>query len=148
VDNSIDFAIMTPLAASAHPGLEARAIRDVRFEWTDLGQWSALKGVVKADSQGNIRVGDIKVGPGVRGSILVADREHRIEVSNAEALIVAFAGERALVLPLSEVARVKEMVAASKDGRPIVGETPYTATFALRKKGNIAILSNKTKEAI
>ncbi len=148
VDDSIDYAMMTPLAARAMPDLEARAVRGVRFQWTDLGQWSALQGVVEADSRGNIRIGDVQLGPEVRGSILVADRGHRIEVANAEDLVVAFAGQKALVLPLAEVARVKEMVAASPQGRAIIGEPLHTASFVLRKRGNLAILSNMPKEAL
>jgi mannose-1-phosphate guanylyltransferase len=148
VDNSIDYAVMTSLVSRPVSGLEARAVRDVGFRWTDLGQWSALKHVVNVDSRGNIRIGDIKVGPDVRDSILVADRGHRIEVSEADAMIIAFSGKQALVVPVSQVARVKEMVAAAKDGRAIVGEMPYIASFATSKRSNVAILSNWPKEAL
>jgi mannose-1-phosphate guanylyltransferase len=148
VDNSMDYAMMTSLVSRPVSGLEARAVREVGFRWTDLGQWSALKNVVKVDSRGNIRIGDIKVGPDVRESILVADRGNRIEVAEADAMIIAFSGKRALVVPVSQVARVKEMVAASKDGRAIVGAMPQAASFVLRKRGNVSILSNRSKEAL
>jgi len=73
VDNSMDYAIMTPLVSRMGLGLEALAVRGVRFRWTDLGQWEALRMIVKSDHRGNIRVGKTVLRDNVRDSILVAD---------------------------------------------------------------------------
>ncbi len=148
VDNSIDYAIMTPLVSRAFPDLGAYAVQDVRFRWTDLGQWTALRQVMKSDRHGNIRIGDVRVGPKVRNSILVTERDHRIEVSGINDLIVAFAGGRALVLPVADVPRIKNIVADAKGKSSLVGKMPFIASFATSKRRSVAILSNRRKEAI
>ncbi len=96
VDNSIDYAIMTPLVFRATAAASAYVTRQALTRWTDLGQWTALLEVVKRDRHGNICIGDVRVGPNVHGSILVADGGHRIEVSNLKNMIVTFAGHKAL----------------------------------------------------
>jgi len=40
VDNSIDYAILTPMVSGPESGVAAYAVRNVRFQWTDLGQWT------------------------------------------------------------------------------------------------------------
>jgi mannose-1-phosphate guanylyltransferase len=107
VDNSIDFAILTPLVSRADPGLEAFAVGEVGFRWTDLGQWDALRQVLKADRHGNIRVGHVVSQGGVRDSILVAERGRTIEVRGAQDLIVAFAERTALVVSSANLSGVK-----------------------------------------
>ncbi len=109
VDNSIDYAIMTPLVAGGGSGLEARAIRGGRFQWTDLGQWDALRTVLKSDRRGNIRVGNITLKRDVENSIFVAEAKRAIEARGVQNVIVAFAGRTALVLAASHIARVKEV---------------------------------------
>jgi len=148
VDNSIDYAIMTPLVATGDEGLLAAAVCGTRFRWTDLGQWTALRQVAKPDRHGNVCVGDVQVGPDVCNSILAADRGHRILVSGIQDRIVAFAGGKALVLPVSDVGRIKEIVALSKAKGPLVGDPESIASFALSKRSNVAVLSNRPKEAI
>ncbi len=160
VDNSIDYAIMTPLVhCSPHPtpsprgegkvrGIGAFAVQNARFRWTDLGQWTALRQVLKADRNGNIRIGDVRVGQDVRHSILVAGHGQRIDVAGIKDLIVAVAQGQALVLPLSEVGRIKEIVGSSRGKSGLIGEMPSISSFTLSKKRNGAILSNKLKEAI
>jgi mannose-1-phosphate guanylyltransferase len=148
VDNTIDYAVMMPLVRRASAAASAWMTRQALTRWTDLGQWTALRQVVASDRHGNIRIGDIRVDSSVRNSILVAERGHRIEVSGVKDLIVALAGGKALVLPASEVSRVKELVSASKGRSRIIGKMPYIASFALSKRRNVVILTNKRKEAI
>lgn len=139
VDNSIDYAIMTPLVASGsgtvaqwHGGLrqetrgekgpgdschsatlplchlKAMAVSDTCFHWTDLGEWNALRKVVKPDRKGNIRIGKTAWKNDVRNSILVAEAGHKIEAGGLRDLIVAFGRKTALVLHASQISRVKE----------------------------------------
>jgi mannose-1-phosphate guanylyltransferase len=114
VDNSIDYAIMTSLVNSEGRGpssesLHAMAVCDSRFLWTDLGQWDALRKVVKPDRKSNIRIGKT-AGPGdVRNSILVAEAGHRIDAGNLRDVIVAFGRKTALVLHAAQISRVKEV---------------------------------------
>ncbi len=109
VDNSIDYAILTPLVGRGGAGLEACAIRNVRFHWTDLGQWDALRTVLKSDRQGNIRVGKIVLQKDVRNSIFVAEAGRTIEAGGVQDVIVSFAGKTALVLASSHMSHVKDV---------------------------------------
>ena len=84
VDDTIDYAVMMPFVHQASSAASAWVTRQALTRWTDLGQWTALRQVVKADRQGNIRIGDVRIGPDVRDSILVADQGHRIEVSGCK----------------------------------------------------------------
>jgi mannose-1-phosphate guanylyltransferase len=109
VDNSIDYAIMTPLVVRPEIGIEARAIRQIGFQWTDLGQWDALRTVLKADRRGNIRVGKTVLKGNIRDSIFVAEAGRTIEAHDVQNVIVAFAGKTALVVAASHLAHVKEV---------------------------------------
>jgi len=147
-DNSIDYAIMSPLVHSTTTVASAWMTRQALTDWKDLGQWTALRQVVKPDRHGNIKIGDVRLGSDVRNSILVAEHGHRIDISAVEGLIVALAGHQALILQESQVGRVKEWVAAAKKNQPIIGQTPQIDSFALSKRKNIVILSNTSPEAI
>ena len=109
VDNSIDYAILTPLVSRTDTGVEARAIRGVRFRWTDLGQWDSLRMVLKSDDRGNIRVGKTVLKGNVRNSILVAEAGYTIELDGVQDLIATCAGRTALVLSSASVSQVKEV---------------------------------------
>jgi mannose-1-phosphate guanylyltransferase len=108
VDNSIDYAIMTPLVARASGTLVASAVCNTRFRWTDLGQWDALRKVVKHDRKGNVRIGKTAGKGDVRQSILVAEAGYRIEASGLRDVVVAYGRKTALVLHASQIAKVKE----------------------------------------
>lgn len=110
VDNSIDYAIMTPLVSRQGSGLEARAVQAARFQWTDLGQWDALRQVIKPDRAGNIRLGSVSLKRGVRHCILVAEKAHRVQVGDVEGLVIAFARNTALVVSIEQLSRMKEIV--------------------------------------
>lgn len=110
VDNSIDYAILTPLIGLGHSSLSAQAVPDPKFQWIDLGQWDALRKVVKADRQGNVRVGQVRLGKGVERSILVAEKGRSISCTGASRLIIAFAQKTALVMAEDKLSFIKEYV--------------------------------------
>lgn len=113
VDNSIDYAIMTLLVKRPSADLSAQAVHGVHFRWTDLGQWDALRSVVKPDSRGNFRVGKTVLKGDVRDCILVAQEGHTIEADGVRGLIVAFANRTALVVATPHLAQVKEAAHAA-----------------------------------
>jgi len=108
VDNSIDYAVMTPLVSRATDDLGAYAVCDIGFRWTDLGQWDALKQVLKPDRRGNIRIGNVHLKRDVRDSIGVAESGYSIIAEGAKNLIMAVANQTALVLSVENLPRVKE----------------------------------------
>lgn len=115
VDNSIDYAIMTPLTGRGHTELTARAIRNTGFSWTDLGQWDALRKVVKADRKGNIRIGRATIGKGVEKCILVADKGYAITCSGARRLVVAFAQQTVIVMAEDKLPFIKDYVLEARN---------------------------------
>jgi mannose-1-phosphate guanylyltransferase len=114
VGNTIDYAIMTPLTSGASEDETAWVTRSMLTRWTDLGQWTALRQVVKPDKKGNVRLGDVRSESSVKNCILAADRHHEIMARGIDGFIVAFAEGGALVLPESEVRRVRELVKAAR----------------------------------
>jgi len=113
VDNTIDFAIMTPLVSQPHSSLRALAVSRPLRRWHDIGQWSALREICREDRRGNVVVGQVKLDNDVRSCIMAADRGCRMEVRGAEDCVVACSRDRALVIRISELARIKTLVAES-----------------------------------
>ncbi len=124
VDNSIDYAIMTPLIGKAVPGLSAHGVQKPAFDWTDLGQWSALRQVVKADRHGNIRIGQVALGTNVRNCIVVAEKGHSVRCSNVQNVVITVAGSKALVLPEEKLADIKQYVQSAAKSRLVTAGVP------------------------
>ena len=118
-DNTIDYAMAAPLVRDPIDPLAVYGVPGALPEWTDLGRWDVLRTLVPRDSHGNVRVGHIKAGRSVRNCILVADQGCWMEVSGLQDSVAAFSSGRALVLPVAELGRVKELVAEA-DGRSVV----------------------------
>lgn len=114
VDNSIDFAIMTPLVARGGGDLSAYAVPRPSFSWIDLGQWDALRKVTKADRHGNFKVGAVQIGPETAGCILAADRGMTLRCAGTKRLIVAFSDKTALVLAEEKLPQIKDYVAEAR----------------------------------
>jgi mannose-1-phosphate guanylyltransferase len=141
VDNSIDYAILTPLVGRSVTGLEARAIRGVRFRWTDLGQWDALRMILKPDHRGNIRVGKTVLKGDVRDSILVVEKGRTIEFDGVQDLIAAFAGRTALILSSSSISQVKEVAQeALRHPNRVVMEHNVTGSDIRASGGRVAAI--------
>lgn len=118
VDNTIDFAIMSPLVPDSKPALMALAVATPLRKWHDIGQWTALKDVCKCDRKGNILIGRAVPSPEVRECIVAADRGCHIEVRGVQGFVVSCNRDRALVLPVKDLDRIKTLVAESRD--PVV----------------------------
>jgi mannose-1-phosphate guanylyltransferase len=116
VDNTIDYAVMMPLVHQPHPAASAWAARTALTDWTDLGQWTALRQVVKSDRSENVRIGRIQCDPSTAHCILVADKGCAIQVEGLRNFVVAFSKGAALVLPEKEIPQIKEWVRRAKEG--------------------------------
>jgi mannose-1-phosphate guanylyltransferase len=121
VDNSIDYAIMTPLIQNKSAGAAGLLVTGALPVWKDLGQWTALRGTIPADRAGNIRLGDVELGGDVRECIVAADRGARLQVRGVQGLICAYSKGTLLVLPASDVDAVKALAQqALSEGAPSV----------------------------
>jgi len=113
VDNSIDFAVVTPMVADAAApggGADRVFLLPARFPWTDLGSWDALRAVLPRDARGNVVVGDVRALD-VRDSILVAEPGRRIEARGLRgAVVVVSADGRVLATRVDLARRIKPLV--------------------------------------
>ncbi len=114
VDNTIDYAIMTPLVHHSDPVALACVCRQALTGWTDLGQWSALRQVVKPDAHRNLRVGRVTSDSNTIDCILVAGKGCSIKVEGLKKFVVASSLEGALVVPENDIPRIKEIVQKAK----------------------------------
>ena len=114
VDNTIDFAIMTPLVRRTEGSeVTALAVTGGLPQWTDLGQWEALCAVIKKDKRDNVRLGRVQLDRATQRCILASDGGYRLEVKGLTDAVVALSARGLLVLPRTDLARIKECVAAA-----------------------------------
>ncbi|MFB6107315.1 MAG: mannose-1-phosphate guanylyltransferase [Haloplanus sp.] len=85
------------------------------FEWDDLGSWDALRRVLPADADGNVRGGDAEVlALDAADNVVVGDGVH-VSLVGVEGLAVVSYGDRVVVVPTDEAQRVREVVAKLDD---------------------------------
>ncbi|KAA3605146.1 MAG: hypothetical protein DWQ01_21385 [Planctomycetota bacterium] len=121
-DNSIDFAIMTPLTTGATSSVEAFVI-PATFPWTDIGSWNAIREVVQSDENGNLCIGEVQADA-VRDSTLVAETGKQIHAKQLQGVAVIHAANGwVMVAPEDEAAAIKPMVEAIREqGEPPIME--------------------------
>ena len=89
---------------------KAESIRVVvpEFSWDDIGSWTALERLHKADAQGNRKIGSV-VTLDANGNTLFAEHG-MIAAFGVSDLLIVQTGGVTLVLPKDKAARLKEMV--------------------------------------
>jgi mannose-1-phosphate guanylyltransferase len=115
VDNTIDYALIAPLVREPSGEASALGVANALPEWTDLGEWTALRKLVKPDSRGNVKVGRVTASAKTRGCILVADRGLTIEVHGLKDFMVMFANGTAVVLPVQDASAMRSIAVQSRE---------------------------------
>jgi hypothetical protein len=91
---------------------QLEAIRGVRQQEVTLQIAAALREVVPADAQGNVKIGDVHT-EAVRDSILVAEPGRRIEAQGLTGVIIVHAADgMVLVIPETRAQEVKQLMEA------------------------------------
>jgi len=98
---SIDFAVME----KAENTLTLRA----RFDWDDVGSWTALERHFPKDDSGNTVSGDA-VALDSSGNIVVSGKNHTVALIGVKDLVVARADDATLVCHKSQAQNIKELV--------------------------------------
>jgi mannose-1-phosphate guanylyltransferase len=111
VDNTIDYAILTPLAARRSAHLFAVAASEALRGWKDLGQWDVLRDIVPLDRWGNVVLGRAEIDGSVRRCILVVERGCRLEARAVERHVVALTRRQALIADEAALPRLKALIA-------------------------------------
>lgn len=128
VDNTIDFAIMTPLVRSLlglqHPEPAIRIPQSAEWrcfavvgglpDWADIGQWAAVRTLLQPDRAGNVALGHVRA-TACRRSILAAGRGWTLQVEGLRDAVIAVSGSGLLALPLDRLADIKTLVASAAE---------------------------------
>jgi mannose-1-phosphate guanylyltransferase/mannose-6-phosphate isomerase len=99
---SVDYAVMEKT--------ERAAVVEARFDWSDLGAWSAVWDAARKDAAGNVVVGDAILVDS--NNAYVATETQRIGVVGLDDAIVVAADGAVLVTTHSRAGEVKDLVAA------------------------------------
>lgn len=79
------------------------------FRWDDIGSWDALLRIRPTDRRGNVVVGNVTLGEGVKRSVIWSEHEH-LAVVDVEDMIVVRAQGHTLVMPTGRAERLKALV--------------------------------------
>lgn len=110
VDNTMDYAVLTPLVHGKLKGLGATVAKTPLEDWRDVGQWPALREIVTPDADGNVSVGRVALSES-RDCIVAADHGSGVEAIGTHGYILAVSGGQALVIRENLVGRLKELAA-------------------------------------
>jgi mannose-1-phosphate guanylyltransferase len=101
---TIDFGIM-------EKALRVAVIPASELEWSDVGSWDSLFGVIPADSQGNIILGANFLGLDTSSTLVVSKSSGRLIVTiGLQDVVVIDSGDALLICPKDESQKVKEVV--------------------------------------
>lgn len=104
---SIDYAIMENATNVS--------VAESSFTWSDIGSWAALREQFPADTKGNVCQGLTALTHDTSNCIVVGESDHLIGVIGMENTAVVHSGNAMLVCPITELQRVKELVATLKE---------------------------------
>ena len=105
------FAAVTPVAVDVAVLERTTRLAVVAgtFPWDDIGSWDALLRIRRRDAQGNVAVGNVTLGDGVRNSVIWSESEH-LAVEGVEDMVVVRANGHTLVMPTGQADRLKALV--------------------------------------
>lgn len=101
---SVDYGIVEKIANIA--------VLEAQFDWDDLGNWEAIYRLGKKDEQGNVIQGDV-LALGCRDCLLIS-KGGKLAVVGLVGMIMIQTRDATLACPLTDVQRVKEVVALLK----------------------------------
>ncbi len=99
---SFDFAVMEKT--------ELAAVVEARFDWSDLGTWSAVWDAADKDAEANVSAGDV-VLVDTRGSYVATSRP-KLGVVGVDDVVIVASDDAVLVTSRARTASVKTLVAA------------------------------------
>lgn len=109
---SIDFAVMEHATNVL--------VVEGRFEWHDVGNWTALENVLYSDEAHNVRAAAITELMDSRNTIVVAEGDHLIATIGVSDLIVVHSNNATLVCHRDRIQEIRDLVARLErqhDGR-------------------------------
>ena len=92
------------------------AVADCRFDWDDVGSWTALRNHLSIDGDGNAVEG-LFAGIDTRNLTIMGSADHLIAAIGVEDLVIVNTDDVTLVCRASEAQRIKELLKLA-DTRP------------------------------
>lgn len=86
---------------------------EAEFDWSDLGSWTSLAGLIPADARGNHQRGDV-MSIDSEGCVLYAEDGGMVAVLGVRDLIVVRSGDATLVCPRDRAQEVRRLVNEGK----------------------------------
>jgi len=111
VDNTIDYAMIPHWLRQPGDHGVLYGLSNALPRWADVGEWVALRGLLKPDRRENVRLGRVILDAKTRRCIVSADQGLAISVKGLEDAVVAFSQNTAFIFALDPARGVKEVVA-------------------------------------
>ncbi|MDR0932346.1 MAG: NTP transferase domain-containing protein [Victivallales bacterium] len=99
---SIDYAVMEN---ALHV-----AVAECRFDWDDIGSWTALRNHLTSDDNGNVATG-LFVGLDSRNLIVSGKSDHLVAAIGVEDLVIVETPDVTLICRTEQAQRIKELLA-------------------------------------
>ncbi len=103
---SIDYAVMEK---ATHIG-----VAESRFEWDDVGSWTALRNHLKPDSKGNL-IDGLFAGIDCRNLTISGQPDHLIATIGVENLVIVQTQDATLICHSDQAQRIKELLKLADD---------------------------------
>jgi len=98
---SIDYAVMEKVKNAI--------VAECRFDWDDVGSWTALRNQIRPEANNNI-VRGLHEGIGTDDCIIVGDAKHLIATVDVHDLIIVHTDDATLVCNVRSAQKIKELV--------------------------------------
>lgn len=98
---SIDYAVMEKA--------EHMAVAECRFDWDDIGSWTALRNHLTADSDGNVATG-LFAEIDSHNLIVSGRPDHLIAAIGVDDLVIVSTSDATLVCHAGQAQRIKELL--------------------------------------
>lgn len=99
---SIDFAVMEKAPRVL--------VVEMALQWSDVGSWTALAGVLGADATGNVRSAAHTAALDAHNNVFVTEDDHLIAAIGVEGLVVVHSPDATLVCRREDAQRIKDLV--------------------------------------
>ena len=97
------------------------AVSPARFDWDDIGSWSALREKLPADADGNAGLGK-RATLDCRGNLIISTDGHLVGAIGLENMAIIHTPDATLVCPLSQDQQVKKLLGT-------IGGDPENGSF-------------------
>jgi len=105
----------TPIDKAVMEKAENVKVLEVRYDWNDVGDWRALKELIKADTAGNTIQGKV-IARDTSNSIIISHDGGLIATLGLDDVVIVQSGGATLVARRDQLDKLKALVEGLADG--------------------------------